>query len=464
MSRITMTDTAALVPCILVVDDDFAFVQTVATYAIARGCQVRHAPNLDAAAASLLSEAPADLTLLDISLPDGNGLDLLERLPSDLLHKVVMMTGFPDASTVSRAFYYPILDYVVKPLRAWRFDRLLDQAGKNAGLRRSGGSLEGSPETLATGAAFRLGRWSSRCENMGRVFANVRKIAPLAQNVLLQGESGTGKELVARALHEFSDRRGRFVAVNCGALQLELAGSQLFGHSRGSFTGAIVDHVGVFEQAQDGTLFLDEITEMPIQLQANLLRLLEEKVVTPIGSRAARPVNARVVAASNRSPTEAVRDGFMRADLFYRLAEFEISLPPLRLRHEDIIPLAEQCVAEQCRVRGRLLRLSSRSYSLLMRHSWPGNVRELRNVVTRACHDADADVVDIADTWSAQSSLISSETIDTGQTLRDIERKVIHQVMKRHGNDRGRTAASLGISIRTLYNKLMRFQSSDDNN
>ena len=438
----------ATVPSVLLIEGDATFGTSVAEYARARGCAVKVASTYRQAD-RLVRTLATDLLLIDVALPDGDGLNLLKQMTPNRLKQVVVLTNCPSAEAAEQALQYPILDYVVKPLAGHRFDALLDLAAVHAASRACGG--EGSRH---------CGELLTQAASMMQVFTLIRRVAPLQHAVLLHGESGTGKELAARALHGYSGRTGKFVALNCGALSGELAGSQLFGHERGSFTGAVADHAGVFEQAHLGTLFLDEITEMPAQIQTSLLRILEDREVTRIGAKAARPLDVRVIAASNRNPQEAVRTGVLRADLYYRLAEFAIAVPPLRERKGDIDLLAQHFVEQINRQHGVTRWLSPESLERLNAHAWPGNVRELRHVIGRAQVLAEGAMLEA---WPEMRAAArdSSAVIHPGQTLEDIERRAIMLTLDHFGSDRARAAQALGVSVKTIYNKLARYRAGD---
>lgn len=293
---------------------------------------------------------------------------------------------------------------------------------------------------------------------MQDIFRKIQRVAPLDLTVTIQGASGTGKELAARALHEWSGRRGDFVAVNCGAVAADLLPSVLFGHERGSFTGATKEHHGLFEQAQHGTLFLDEITEMPSSLQAHLLRALESGVIRRVGGKGEVKIDCRVVAATNRDSRRAVREGLLREDLYYRLTDFVLQMPLLRDRPSDITSLAQLFVD---RFNGRYAtshRLALNAVTRLREYAWPGNVRELRQVIQRACLmcDEKADAIDIEIPTQAvrDHDDRSGVYFRVGMTFAEIERRMLEETMAYFGNDKTRTASALGISLKTIYNRL----------
>jgi DNA-binding NtrC family response regulator len=287
-------------------------------------------------------------------------------------------------------------------------------------------------------------------------------VARTDATVLLQGESGVGKELVAMAIHAESGRPGAFVAVNCGAIAPDLRGSQLFGHEKGSFAGASGRHHGLFEQARRGTLFLDEITDMPVPLQAGLLRALESRTLRRIGGSEDVPLDVRVIAATQRVPAHAIAEGRLREDLYYRLAEFPLLLPPLRERPEDILPIAEHFLARLNRQYGTHRTFARDVEAVLQQHGWPGNVRELKNVVQRAFILADTDVVrpdlDQLRTARPVAETASTVTFAVGTPLEEIERRMLFKTLAFFDNNKARTAEALGVTTKTIYNRLAHYQ------
>ena len=435
-------------PSVLLVDDDADFARMVAESAAEKGFSVRLASSWHEAERLLRTSSP-ELVLLGLTLPDGNCMDLLESIKPYQRARVVVLGAPPDARTAQLALPHPVFDYVAKPLAGQRLHDLLDRTAALLGRR---------PHSHA--AVHRCGDLLAQSAAMMPVFATLRRVAPMQHTVLLHGESGTGKELAARALHQHSGRSGKFVAVNCGTLT-ELAGSQLFGHVRGSFTGAVSEHAGYFEQAHAGTLFLDEFTEMPAQIQTYLLRVLEEHAITRLGSCTHQSLDVRVIAASNRAPQHAVQAGTLRADLYYRLSEFSICLPPLRTRQGDVAMLAQHFVDQLNHQQGCTHQLSTQSLARLEAHSWPGNVRELRHVIGRAHVMTEGPWLDPQPDVCA-APLAKAFDVPFGQTLNELERKAILQTLDHFGSDRAHAAEMLGISVKTLYNKLARYRQEDE--
>jgi DNA-binding NtrC family response regulator len=295
------------------------------------------------------------------------------------------------------------------------------------------------------------------------VMQMIERVAPTDATVLITGESGTGKELAARALHDRSKRRGgTFLAVNCGALPAGLVESELFGYEKGSFTGAVTGKPGLIERADRGTLFLDEITEMSVDLQVRLLRFLERRRFFRVGGREELQADVRIIAATNRPPLQAVRDGVLREDLLYRLAVFPIAMPALKDRGEDVILLAEHFLA-QLNTRHRVTkRLGASAHATLRRHRWPGNVRELRNTIERA-HILTDQWLEIEPLGPAGSLAGDGAALHVpiGATLQDVERMLIEATLGHHRGNKRRTAATLGCSVKTLYNKLANYDRED---
>jgi transcriptional regulator with PAS, ATPase and Fis domain len=296
---------------------------------------------------------------------------------------------------------------------------------------------------------------------MVQLRASIERVAPLQVTVLVAGESGTGKELVAAEIHARSGRRGAFVPINCAAIPDSLFASELFGHEKGSFTGATRRHQGYFERSEGGTIFLDEVTEMPLTLQATLLRILETGSFARVGGEGEIPLDIRVVASTNRDPLEAVREGALRPDLYYRLSEFVISVPPLRARGEDVRVLAESFLAELNERYGTRRRIPSDELRKLGEYPWPGNVRELRHAIQRSfvlAEDADA----LVPVSRAVASDPLKLLLRPGMSIQQMEQRLIDITLEHFRGDKKRSAAALGISLRTLYNRLHEYARKPD--
>ena len=430
-------------PSVLIVDDDVSFASAAADFARAHGFQASVAHSLEESRRAMV-RGMSDLTMLDVTLPDGTAFDLLDELDAGQHCRIALMTGEASVENAARAVGLPLLDYLLKPLCPQQFETLLHQASSRVQARRQTPALKGIV---------------GQCDAMRQLSYDLQRVAPTRVSVLITGESGTGKELVARAVHEHSRRRGSFIPVNCGAIAPDLLASHLFGHERGSFTGAQQRHVGYFEQAHRGTLFLDEITEMPPALQVYLLRALETGEVTRVGGVDSVPVDVRIVAATNRDPVQAIEHGLLREDLYYRLADFVVALPPLRARGNDVVLLANVFIERLNAEHGQQRHLAPDSERVLLRHGWPGNVRELRSVVQRAYLLADGPLVHVPALGRRALPLQQDESsivFQVGMSYADVEREMLLKTLAKVEGDKTEAARVLGVSVRTIHNQLAR--------
>src|ERR1700761_7197490 len=366
-------------PHALIVDDDPDVVAWLQEVARLEGFTSTGAQTLRAAREQLSRKRP-DVVLTDLRLPDGEGIELARELPLSDAPELIVVTGHASVDSAVAALRAGATDYLVKPAE---LDRV------QAALRNEIGALRHELRRLG-----RFGRLLGSAPAMQLLYDQLGRVAPTSATVLLLGESGTGKELGALTLHELSRRReAPFLPLNCGAVSAQLIESELFGHERGSFTGADRQHKGFFERAHGGTVFLDEVTEMPMELQVKLLRVLETGSFSRVGGVTPIVCDVRIIAASNREPERALAEGKLREDLYHRLNVFPIQLPPLRQRGADIELLARHFLAELNRTENTTKSFSPDSLARLYQHAWPGNVRELRNHVQRAYIMAD-DVID----------------------------------------------------------------------
>jgi DNA-binding NtrC family response regulator len=449
----------------LIVDDDVDGARMMAQLVANAGFSAATAQSLGEARRQLAMQPP-DILLLDLKLPDGNGMALLDD--QDLIgnSEVVLMTGHASLETSIQALRYGAADYLVKPVSAKQLQSILSRVMKPSVLKQEVRSLH--DELLRTG---RFGHLVGTSHVMERVYEQIARVAGTSVTVFVTGESGTGKELVARTVHDLSRRRARpFLAVNCGAISPNLIESEIFGHEKGSFTGAERQHQGFFERAHGGTLFLDEITEMPLPLQVKLLRVLETGTFMRVGSTTAIETDVRVIAASNRDPAQAAARGQLREDLYYRLNVFPIELPPLRERLEDLPLLARHFLQEIGAREGQARHATPAALHRLRRLPWPGNVRELRNVLQRAYVMANGP--EITDEWlpradgpavAARPQAVGAPegvpTIEVavGTPLAQVEKQVILATLAHYQHQKERTAAALGVSLKTLYNRLKEY-------
>jgi two-component system response regulator AtoC len=437
---------------LLVVDDDPVTCRLLADVFGRDGFTVIGETDPQRALARVAHE-PIDLAVLDVQMPEMDGLTLLrglrDRIPG---LPVVIMTAFGSIDTAVRAIASGAVDYVSKPMDVEEIRGTVRRAlGRNA-----------EAQAALPVAGDELGGVVGRSPAMVDVYTTIARVAPGRSTVLILGESGTGKELIARAIHEHSPRRKRpFVAVDCGALTETLLESELFGHVRGAFTGAITDASGLFAEADGGTIFLDEIGDVSPALQAKLLRVLQEHQVRPVGGSAWRPVDVRVIAATNRDLGAAVAAGRFREDLYYRLKVVTIQLPPLRERREDIPLLVDHLVRRAAReCRKTVTRVSEAALALLCAYDWPGNVRELAHVLERGVALAQHDMLtadDLPTELREPGEAPPASTPIDRPTLAELKRRYVQRVYEENGRNVSRAAAVLGVDRRSLYRMLQRY-------
>ncbi len=443
---------------VLLVDDERNILLTLSRALSMEGYAVETAGG-GKEALEKIAALPVDVVVMDVRMPDLDGLAVLERaretrpgLP------VVIMSGHGSLETVRSAFKLGAFDYLEKPIT--EKDRLLvavrnalamrSLREENAALRREAGELPGATGMIGAGAAMR------------RLLDVVRRAAPSEGRVLVTGENGTGKELVARALHDGSRRKdGPFVKMNCAAVPAELVESELFGHERGAFTGAVAARRGRFEQADGGTLFLDEVGDMPASMQAKVLRVLQEGELERVGGAQTLKVDVRVVAATNTDLAAEVKAGRFREDLFYRLAVVPIHVPPLRERREDVPELAARFLAEACERNGRRpMRLSRDALAGLQAHDWPGNVRELRNLVERLAILSDGPEISADDVAAVLPGARRprADRFRAGASFHELveeaEREIVLGALDANRDNVSETARALGLERSHLYKKM----------
>ncbi len=409
------------------------------------------------------------IVVTDLKMPRMDGMGLLAKLAESgagvsANMAVVVLTAMGSIQLAVEAMKLGAYDFLPKPVDATRLKTILANAARQ---RETTIELEVARRRLRESGV--LGRLVGGSRPMREIFGLIEQIAPSKVPVLITGESGTGKELVARTLHDLSPRKPRpFVAVNCAAIPETLIESEIFGHEKGAFTGAIERRVGCFELASGGTLLLDEVGEMPSGTQAKLLRVLEERKLRRLGSRTEQEVDVRVLAATNRDPRQAVAQGHLRADLYYRLNVFNIHMPPLRDHMEDLPAMAEAMIEEMNQKHGRKVSgVSASMLERLMACNWPGNARELRNTIERAvvlCFDgAPLDLGHLPPGFGADQNLSSPAldgsvvTVPVGTTVGEAERLLILRTLEAAGQNKTRAAEILGVSLKTLHNKLKEY-------
>jgi DNA-binding NtrC family response regulator len=436
-------------PHILAVDDDPNFLSALAELVEGQGFTTQTAGTLRDARV-LIGQRVPDIALIDLYLPDGKSVELLTNLELGAATKVVFMTGHADVESAVQALRLGASDYLTKPLDIGRLKNLLADLVSVQQAEAPDAEPVSVPQEIG-----RLGLLLGASPPMQELYGMINRVAPTDASVLLVGESGTGKDLAAQTIHLLSRRsKAPFLPLNCGAVSPTLIESELFGHESGSFTGADRRHKGYFERAHKGTLFLDEITEMPIDLQVKLLRVLETGSVLRIGADAPVDVDVRVVAATNRDPLKAVEEGKMREDLLYRLQVFPIHMPPLRERGDDIPLLADHFLSQLNERQGTAKEWTEDTLLRLRAHSWPGNVRELKNVVHRAFIMADDEIAARCLPREVSEAMARGLDFQVGASIVEVRRRLIAATLEASGGDERKAAALLGISPETLHNHL----------
>ncbi|MBM3813283.1 MAG: sigma-54-dependent Fis family transcriptional regulator [Acidimicrobiia bacterium] len=419
-----------------------------------------------------LVEFPAHVVLTDLMMPRMDGYELLRRLNAQGSRlPAIVITAFGNIETALQTMHeLGAFWFLEKPIQAQSLRFLLERASQQTRLQEEG-------ELLRRQLSYQgvLGELVGNSAPMQEVFSLIRQVAPSKAAVLITGESGTGKELAARAIHQLSPRSGGpFVAINCAALPETLMESELFGHEKGAFTGAVEKRAGCFELAQNGTLLLDELAEMPVGTQAKLLRVLEDSRVRRLGAKSEVQVDVRVLAATNRNPEEALKKGLLREDLYYRLNVFAINLPGLRQRLDDLGLLCEAMLGDLNRKHGaNVTGVDAEMMGRLQRHGWPGNVRELRNVLERAvilAGSGNLSTRHLPQGFGGGEGVMPAATvgggpdgitIPVGSTVEQAEKALILLTLAHTKNNKTRAAEMLGISLKTLFNKLKEYGSGE---
>jgi len=446
---------------ILIVEDEAGLREDLAQILTAEGYHCTTAGNL-AEALKAFEEFSPDLILCDIVLPDGDGLTLLRKVSQGNVDvQVIMLTAFSSVETAVESFRLGAADYILKPIVV---EEVIER------VRR----ISERKEILRELRMLRRELREERSEIPGLVGESpvmknllelIHKVAPTASPVLLQGETGVGKELIARTIHELSGRKGSFVAINCAGFPETLLESELFGYNRGAFTGANTDKPGFFEIASEGTLFLDEISEIPLHLQAKLLRVLEAREFFRLGSTRPQRFTGRIIASTNRDLRSLIQEGRFRDDLYYRISTFHIVIPPLRERVEDILPLAEGFARRYAReLKKRWLGFSPGAIQLLKTYSWPGNARELRNIIERALILSDSGRIEEKELSSLLGGsapgkgsfpiLEGEALVPLEEKMKELEKQYLQKVLDAMEGDKRRMAELLRINLATLYRKL----------
>jgi DNA-binding NtrC family response regulator len=443
---------------VLVADDENNLRELIVRELARRGLETEGVGDGESALARL-REGPYDVVVLDMKMPKKEGIEVLRELQDFPEHpQVIVMTGFQEVTTAVEAMKLGAYDYLTKPTKIEELDVLVRKAAEKGQLLRDNIALRAH----APGAGP-FGGIVTRSGKMHEVLRIVDRVAPTESAVLLLGESGTGKELVARAIHERSPRAARpFVPIHCGALPREVLESELFGHEKGAFTGAVNAKPGLIELADGGTLLLDEIGDMEPDSQVKLLRVLETGMFFRVGGTRPRRVDVRLVAATNRDLAAAMRTGQFREDLYYRINTITVLLPPLRERREDVGMLAEHFLETNATY--GIKRLQPAALAALERYGWPGNVRELRHVIERGVILCKGDEITAGDLppevvgAGGATSTVTAASASGAPSLEAMERQHIVATLKQVGGHRGKAASLLGIDPKTLYRKILGYQ------
>ncbi|HUP64213.1 MAG TPA: sigma-54 dependent transcriptional regulator [Thermoanaerobaculia bacterium] len=450
---------------ILIVDDDQATSAGMADVMEEWGYETESAVTIKDAWAAASRQVP-DVAIVDLKLPDGSGLDLLKRFKDTYPDvSVIILTGHATVDSAVKSLKVGAEDYVTKPVDLPRLEVVLKSVEDRHMMKQE--ILELRRQLQKMGA---LGHMVGKSRAMQKLFEEIEMVANTDANVMIVGESGAGKEVVANTIHHLSRRRNKpFIAFNCGAISPTLIESEIFGHEKGAFTNAIKRREGYFEMAKGGTVFLDEITEMPLDLQVKLLRVLEEGRFRRVGGNDEINIDARIIAATNRNPHKAIEEGRLREDLYYRLNVFPIEVPPLRERKEDL-PLFAMFFLEKLNEaeEKKVEKIDSEFLEILAQYDWPGNVRELRNVINRAFIMARGDALTVdclpekfVAKRRSDAAGVERITVPLGQPMEEVERIVIEETLNMTAGDRKKTAEILGISYKTLYNKTKRYKEAE---
>ena len=413
-------------------------------------------------ALELLDGEPFDIVISDLKLPDMSGIDILTKVKADSPRtEVILVTGHASAETAVQAMKKGAYDYITKPLNIDELRIIIDKAVEKGELLSENVYLKKQLREK-----YEFANIIGTSQPMQQLFSRMKRIIKTDSTVLILGESGTGKELVAKAIHFNGNRKDKpFIAVNCSAIPENLLESELFGHVKGAFTGAVREKVGKFEAANNGTIFLDEIGTLPMHLQTKLLRVLQEQEVERVGSNKQIKLDVRVISATNVNLEEEARRGNFREDLFYRLNVIPVVIPPLRERIEDILPLTRHFLQKNCRAMQRpIMQLDKEALEALEAYPWNGNVRELENIIERIVALTEGDVITLRDLPAniakgykeGTSTSVTPAGIDMVQTISEIEKKMINEALQLAGGVKARAAVMLSINRTTLVEKMRR--------
>ncbi|MCH7675830.1 sigma-54-dependent Fis family transcriptional regulator [candidate division KSB1 bacterium] len=442
---------------ILVVDDEVS-VRTSLEKVLSKEGYITKTAGSGNDAIKILSKVTVDIVLSDLKMPDGDGLELLRAVKKKTPNtEVILLTGYGTVETAVEAMKEGAYDFITKPFKKAVILSTIERAIERQNLRQENTYLKAQ---LGKGKAY--DEIIGKSQALQDVLVMVERVAPLITTVLITGASGTGKELIAQAIHKkspFADKR--FVPINCGAIPENLIESELFGHVRGAFTGALRDKKGLFKVAEGGTIFLDEIVSVPLNLQVKLLRAIDQKEILPVGSTNPEVIDVRIVAATNKNLATEVEKGNFREDLYYRLNVVGINIPPLRERVEDIPELINHFIKIYNSQLGKQITVvDEKTLKTLMDYPWKGNVRELENAVERAMIFCDSNILTMQHFTQLSSEIASLQKLngDLKSSVRTIEQESILKALQAAGNDKSKAAEILGLSLSSLYRKMSELQ------
>ncbi len=445
---------------VLVIDDDVKMLELLRKVLSKRGYVVDISSKPKEAIEKFVRDG-FDIVVTDINMPEMSGLEVLKQVKTTSPDTIVIMiTAFATVSSAVESMKLGAYDYIVKPFNIEEFVLIIDRASEQILLKKEVELLRKEIQQR-----YSFGNIIGKSPQMQKVFQLIKQVANTNSNVIIYGKSGTGKELVAKAIHYNSPRKDKpFVAVNCSAIPESLLESELFGHEKGAFTGAVSSRKGLFEEANGGTIFLDEVGDMSLAMQAKLLRVIEDKEIRAVGSDKPRKIDVRIIAATHKDLEKAVKEGTFREDLFYRLNVIPIYLPELRERVEDIPLLVEYFLRKYGEEAGRPnIKISREALACMMKYSWPGNVRELENLIERLVVLSPGDEITVSDLPEhirvcKAETLVEELTLGEKITLEELEKRYILKVLRETGWHKSNAAKILGIDRRTLYRKIEEYK------
>ncbi len=434
---------------ILLIEDDITFSTMIKAWLSKKGFEVKTSSTI-AQGIKNIEQSHFDLILSDMRLPDGEGLNVLDFIKSsNITSPLIIMTSYADVQNAVNAMKHGAIDYIAKPLQP---DVLLEKINSALSTHSQNITIANTKQSSPQNDSSDLNYMEGNSDAAQRLYGYVSLVAPTPMSVLITGANGTGKEYVAKRIHQQSRRSDKpFIAIDCGALTKELAASELFGHTKGAFTGAVSDKVGAFSEANGGTIFLDEVGNLSYDVQVQLLRAIQERKIRPVGSIKEIVVDVRIVCATNRDLQKAIADGDFREDLYHRLNEFNLEMPLLRERGNDIVEFANFFLQQANKELERnIIEFSPEATNAILKYDWPGNLRQMKNIIKRATLIAQGNTISIEDLGSEFCNPQPSLALRNEET----ERELIIKALNTCNNNKAQAARLLGIDRKTLYNKL----------